>query len=316
MSADLFVSYASADRERVVPIVDALEAAGFSCWIDFRNIAGGAEWNSEIVQAIKSCRVVLIMCSAASMRSHNVRQEIRLAWSPGVRYIPVLLEDIGRSFPDQVSYFLEGFQWVDGSKGDSADWMPRLLSSIESALHQGTSPEPKNTLDLPEQFLNLLQTSRLTDTIWPEPYSPNRQPVISTRDLGEAPQAMQHAFRIGDFVQLVIESDRDGHLLLIDIGTSGKVYCLCPSAFCPDTRIRTGRNILPSPDSKISAFQASGLPGREELLAIISDEPSPITWHQGALAIVLDLRCLESLLNWLNSLTSVTFASTYFSLHP
>ncbi len=35
--ADIFLSYASEDRERVIPLVEALQADGFSVWWD-RNI--------------------------------------------------------------------------------------------------------------------------------------------------------------------------------------------------------------------------------------------------------------------------------------
>ena len=36
----VFISYASADRERVLPMVDALRKAGITCWIDQHDIAG------------------------------------------------------------------------------------------------------------------------------------------------------------------------------------------------------------------------------------------------------------------------------------
>ena len=42
--AYLFVSYASADRERVLPVVAALERAGISVWIDREGIHGGANY--------------------------------------------------------------------------------------------------------------------------------------------------------------------------------------------------------------------------------------------------------------------------------
>ncbi len=49
----VFISYASADRERVLPIVDRLEQAGVKTWIDREGIHGGANYALEIAEAIE-----------------------------------------------------------------------------------------------------------------------------------------------------------------------------------------------------------------------------------------------------------------------
>jgi hypothetical protein len=77
---DVFISYASADRERVLPIVADLEAAGLNVWFDRQKIEGGTRWGREIVLGVRACRVFALMCSDASMRSRAVAQEIQLAW--------------------------------------------------------------------------------------------------------------------------------------------------------------------------------------------------------------------------------------------
>ena len=67
-------------------------------------------------------------------------------------------------------------------------------------------------------------------------------------------------------------------MTLLDQGPEGIVYCLCPSAFAPETRITAGRLYLPQADAMYTAFELSGTPGREKLLAIISDEPLGLDW--------------------------------------
>ena len=69
----VFISYASADRERVLPIVAALRETGISCWIDQHGIEGGANWGLRIAEAIEGCAVFILMSSAASLVSRNVR---------------------------------------------------------------------------------------------------------------------------------------------------------------------------------------------------------------------------------------------------
>jgi TIR domain-containing protein len=45
-ATDVFVSYKAEDRARLKPLVDALEAEGFSVWWD-THIGGGAHWRED-----------------------------------------------------------------------------------------------------------------------------------------------------------------------------------------------------------------------------------------------------------------------------
>ena len=89
---DVFISYASRDGNRVVPIADALESVSISVWRDQNQILGGDCYGPVIVRAIRNCQALVLMCSDASLRSKNVKQEIQLAWKYDVPYVPLLLE--------------------------------------------------------------------------------------------------------------------------------------------------------------------------------------------------------------------------------
>jgi TIR domain len=78
--AEVFISYSSRDRERVIKIAGQLEEAGVKLWLDRNKIAGGLNYGPEIVRGIKNCKVLMLMTTDASMRSRNVKQEIQLAW--------------------------------------------------------------------------------------------------------------------------------------------------------------------------------------------------------------------------------------------
>ena len=60
MSADVFISYAAKDRERVALLVERLQQAGVSVWIDMAGIEVAAMWSKEIVSAIRECKVLLL----------------------------------------------------------------------------------------------------------------------------------------------------------------------------------------------------------------------------------------------------------------
>src|SRR5205823_11788040 len=89
---EVFISYASRNRDRVVPIARHLESAGVTIWRDQDEILGGENYGPKIVEGIKRCKLLMLMCTDASMRSKNVKQEIQLAWHFGRPYLPLLVE--------------------------------------------------------------------------------------------------------------------------------------------------------------------------------------------------------------------------------
>lgn len=90
--ADIFVSYSSSDRERVRPIVEALETAGWSVWWD-RKIEAGRAFDREIEQAIDTAKSVLVVWSEHSIDSDWVRNEASEGLDRGV-LVPVALDDV------------------------------------------------------------------------------------------------------------------------------------------------------------------------------------------------------------------------------
>lgn len=124
----IFLSYASTDRERALAVADALEAAGVRVWIDRRGIAGGTVWIEEIARVVRASPILLVLCSAASVVSRNVRQELQLAWDQDKPILPLLLEPV--TFPDGVSYVLHGRQWIDLSNREPAEWIVEVRGAI------------------------------------------------------------------------------------------------------------------------------------------------------------------------------------------
>jgi predicted ATPase/Tfp pilus assembly protein PilF len=117
MAADLFISYARKDWDRVEPWVRRLQEAGVSVWLDVRAIDGAQYWTREIVDAIESCRVLVLMASTSSLASEQVLREVTLALEGRKRILPLLLEPV--SIPSNFRYPLAGLQQIDLSSGDS-----------------------------------------------------------------------------------------------------------------------------------------------------------------------------------------------------
>ena len=133
---------------------------------------------------------------------------------------------------------------------------------------------------LERSLQSLRSIARFTDQIWPLPAERAERSAAraGVRGLGAPQDDVQHGYRLNSRLRLAIESDRTGHLLLLDEGPEGIIYCLCPSQFAPDTSLPLGYTELPQARSRYDSFVVTGKPGREHLLAIVSEEPLGIDW--------------------------------------
>lgn len=336
--AEVFISYASRDYDKVRRIVDQLAALEIDFWLDKRKIEGGANYALAIVRGIKLSRVVILMCSKAALNSRNVNKEITLAWKYKRPYLPLLLEPV--DYPEQVEYFLTGCQWIEVLDRPPDHWLPQVQRALMSVgVASGTPIQSSSAADVnllptdstivrPTQSQGGLKGLRalasFNDRIWPisaDSIPRERDSRATSRGLGAAPEGAQRWYKIGDELGLAIAADRAGHLLLIDEGPEGIIYCLCPSWFAADTRVHEGVNYLPQAGARYGSFQISGEPGREQLLAIITDEPLALGWmppDPRPPARVLSAQDVELLLTQLRQLdpTSWVAYSTYFDIIP
>jgi TIR domain len=90
--SEVFLSYASADRDRVATLVHALETAGMQVWWD-RDIAYGESFHKVIEQALSAAACVIVAWTRNSTASEWVVNEASDARKRN-RLVPVLLEAI------------------------------------------------------------------------------------------------------------------------------------------------------------------------------------------------------------------------------
>jgi hypothetical protein len=81
------------------------------------------------------------------------------------------------------------------------------------------------------------------------------------------------SFGIGESVQFHAESERDGYLTLVDLGTDGTVTVLFPNPFDRDNRVRGGQRITFPTASMESEIQAMPPSGRGMVRAFLTPEP-------------------------------------------
>jgi hypothetical protein len=90
--SDIFISYASEDRDRAEVLAAALEARGWSVWWD-RTIPPGKTFDEVIEEALDASSCVIVLWSQAAVASRWVRAEAGEGLKRGI-LIPVLIEDV------------------------------------------------------------------------------------------------------------------------------------------------------------------------------------------------------------------------------
>ncbi len=90
----IFVSYAHKDEKIVLPIIRALQEAGFRVWYD-AGIEAGTEWPPSISRHLKASHCLISFMSPRAADSRYCRKEIIIAQSqePPIPMLCVYLED-------------------------------------------------------------------------------------------------------------------------------------------------------------------------------------------------------------------------------
>ncbi len=197
--ADIFISYARPDRDRIEAISNRLEAAGYTVWWD-RQIIGGEDFYQAIERELEAAKVVLVAWSEHSAQSRWVKDEASVAAESGK--IVSLHLDGGEpplgfkqyhslDFSGRLNASMPGLiEAVDlklgGNPGNSSrplvkrqsqtrkrSWLiPGLLVSVFAAgglalWPKGQAPEPPQTVQTtsaPEKSIAVLAFADLSDT--------------------------------------------------------------------------------------------------------------------------------------------------------
>jgi hypothetical protein len=131
VSLKLFLSYAREDRQRVEPIYDSLKAAGFSPWMDVKDILPGTNWMREIEKTIADCDFFLVFISQNTINKRgHIQREIDMALAAytehlgsDIHLIPVRLDPVEPPSP------FAQFQWIDYFAPEGRQ---QLISAIKS----------------------------------------------------------------------------------------------------------------------------------------------------------------------------------------
>jgi hypothetical protein len=92
MGNHVFVCYAREDESFVLKLAASLKNLGVPIWLDQWNIPSGADWDLTIDNALYECAQFLIVLSETSVKSIEVRSELRTVLDEKKPIVPILYQ--------------------------------------------------------------------------------------------------------------------------------------------------------------------------------------------------------------------------------
>jgi hypothetical protein len=132
MARDVFISYSQPDHVCAFELVARLEAEGINCWIAPRDIAPSADWAAEIMDAISSVHVMILVFSANSNLSPQVRREVERAVHKQLSVLPFRIENVSPS--KSLEFFLSSQHWMDAFPPPREPHYARLCAYLKTQL--------------------------------------------------------------------------------------------------------------------------------------------------------------------------------------
>lgn len=155
--ADVFVSYAAEDRDRVRLLVEHIERTGISVWWD-RNLRVGSFFERVIDHEIRRARAVVVVWTRNSARSHWVIGEAMAGLTREI-LLPVILDDVDVPLPFNARHTAQLLGWpvVASAQVDA------FLAAVKEMLanHPATADDGASSQEV------LLATSRPSVAVLP-----------------------------------------------------------------------------------------------------------------------------------------------------
>jgi serine/threonine-protein kinase len=146
---DVFVSYASPDRDIAFRIVGYLEKEGIACWVAPRDVPPGLEYGDAILRGIEQSRACVLVLSEQSNESQFVRKEVERAVSKSKPVLPVRIREVTPS--GALEFFISSAQWIDAWKSPMEQHLPPLVAAIKSIGQPGAAHVRSSALPPPRR---------------------------------------------------------------------------------------------------------------------------------------------------------------------
>ncbi len=175
----VFISYKSEEFDEANWVKTVLETNGISCWMAPMCITGGSSYAVEIPQAIRNCKVFVLILSEKSQMSKWVPREVDQAINENKIIMPFMLENC--KLKDDFNFYLTNVQRYAAyeSKVNAIEKMLREIKAILGIKDEPKQQAPKQEVlrqEMPKQEVPKQETPKRE-----APKSVNSTPVRPTK---------------------------------------------------------------------------------------------------------------------------------------
>ena len=160
--ADVFVSYARADKARVAPLVAAIEAKGWSVWWD-PEISPGQEFDDQIDVALQAAKAVLVVWTPISVVSRWVRGEARDAAERGL-LVPVRFEQARLPIDVRAIHTTDLDDWREDASHSAAQ---ECLHALAAMIARSKAAQAAKVSDNPASSHSTRESARFSVCVLP-----------------------------------------------------------------------------------------------------------------------------------------------------
>jgi hypothetical protein len=150
LSHDVFISHDARDRGVAEAVCEAIERAGHLCWVAHRDAAVGRESGAAGVEAIGASKIFLLILSAESAESAQVRREAERAAQAGLAFVPFRIEEAEP--PAELEFLIGGAPRLDALQPPLGPHLDHL-TAIVGRLLDGGEGAPLRPLTMPPRPL-------------------------------------------------------------------------------------------------------------------------------------------------------------------
>ncbi len=158
---DVFISYKAEEFDEANWVKTILETNGISCWMAPMCIPGGSSYAVEIPQAIRECKVFVLILSEKSQLSKWVPRELDQAINAGKIVLPFMLENC--PLKDDFNFYLTNVQRYAAYE-NKARAIEKMLTEIKAIIGAKDTAETESGVKSDDNSKSVPLKTEATET--------------------------------------------------------------------------------------------------------------------------------------------------------
>ncbi len=161
MPHDVIISHSTAGKLTAYAICSELESIGIRYWILPRDLNIEVAWDQSIANAVRCCRVMIVVLSDYASRSDRVERQLEIAFNNGVIIVPFRNESNSDIYKPSAS--LDSMHWLDAVTPELAQRLRSLSDLVRGLVLRRKNDALPVTLAIGQEEISSLRIEKITD---------------------------------------------------------------------------------------------------------------------------------------------------------